>query len=100
MANAATTCYCIVLIYLCAMFDCGHLVPSPCLAPPPALPIIPPRLQVCASMSDLCHDLVGTEPRKRKAEELPEEQRALIDRTGCGGQAAKGCGQGCTEWSA
>lgn len=51
-------------------------------------------------MSDLCHDLVGTEPRKRKAEELPEEQRALIDRTGCGGQAAKGCGQGCTEWSA
>lgn len=36
-------------------------------------------------MSDLCHDLVGTEPRKRKAEELPEEQRALIERTGYAG---------------
>lgn len=48
-------------------------------------------------MSDLCHDLVGTEPRKRKAEELPEEQRALIDRTGwvlaAGGRGAGGQGR-------
>lgn len=53
-------------------------------------------------MSDLCHDLVGTEPRKRKAEELPEEQRALIDRTGwvlaAGGRGAGG--QGCTNSAA
>ncbi|KAI3435711.1 hypothetical protein D9Q98_001769 [Chlorella vulgaris] len=38
--------------------------------------------QACASMSDLCADLVGLQPRKRRAEELPQEQRALIDRTG------------------
>ena len=38
--------------------------------------------QVCASLADLCHDLVGTEVKKRKAEELPEEQRRLIERTG------------------
>jgi hypothetical protein len=48
--------------------------------------------QVCASLADLCHDLVGTEVKKRKAEELPEEQRRLIERTGCvsgGGRAGR-----------
>ena len=38
--------------------------------------------QVCASLADLCHDLVGTEVKKRKAEEVPQEQRNLIERTG------------------
>ncbi|KAL4458304.1 hypothetical protein ABPG75_013169 [Micractinium tetrahymenae] len=38
--------------------------------------------QVCASMADLCADLVGEQQRKRKAEVLADERRALIERTG------------------
>jgi hypothetical protein len=39
--------------------------------------------QACASMADLCPDLVATAAqRKRGAQDLPVEQRALIDRTG------------------
>lgn len=64
-----------------------HAQPVPLRTYPPPAPC---TIQVCASMSDLCHDLVGTEPRKRKAEELPEEQRALIERTGCAGAMGGG----------
>jgi hypothetical protein len=42
--------------------------------------------QACASMADLCPDLVATAAqRKRGAQDLPVEQRALIDRTGPAG---------------
>lgn len=55
-------------------------------------------------MADLCHDLVGVEPRKRKAEDLPEEQRALVERTGCaqrwGELAGHVAGMGCWRGAA
>lgn len=45
-------------------------------------------------MGDLCHDLVGLEPRKRRAEEVPEEHRALLDRTAAACVCAGGKGGG------